>query len=93
MLIEGYNVSSMFLYQELKATAQALQEAINKLQHEYKRLSQVTIVEDEQDPNKLSTSEQKLVRLCSRNRRCLSRVRHASSFFLRIPIDALILIV
>ncbi|XP_041458450.1 uncharacterized protein LOC121410429 isoform X2 [Lytechinus variegatus] len=61
---------------ELKATATALQDAINKLQHEYKRLSQITIGsgDEEQDPNKLSTSEQKLVRLCSRNRRCLSRL-------------------
>ncbi|XP_071478060.1 uncharacterized protein [Diadema antillarum] len=63
--------------EELKATAQALQEAINKLQHEYKRLSQITIGsadDEDQDPNKLSNSEQKLVRLCSRNRRCLSRL-------------------
>ncbi len=63
-----------------------MQEAINKLQHEYKRLSQVMLFDGTHDNCEVvdeikqsngggfSASEQKLAKLCVRNRKCLSRV-------------------
>ncbi|XP_072026090.1 uncharacterized protein [Amphiura filiformis] len=73
--------------QELEETARALQEAINKLQHEYKRLSQVMLFDEAHSSTNsepvetnqtngggFSLSEQKLAKLCVRNRKCLSRL-------------------
>ncbi|XP_071816163.1 uncharacterized protein [Apostichopus japonicus] len=67
--------------QELTATAMTIQDAISNLQHEYKRTSQVSESTDDGGENyhgnKLHPPHHKLVRLCSRNRRCLSRLLSA----------------
>ncbi len=59
---------------ELEDTARVFQDAIHKLQHEYKRLSSVQYSDEEEDGGSFATSEQKLNKLCVRNRKCLSRL-------------------
>ncbi|XP_022101203.1 uncharacterized protein LOC110984894 isoform X2 [Acanthaster planci] len=59
---------------ELEDAAHVLQDAINKLQHEYKRLSSVQYSDEEDNNNQFTSSEQKLAKLCLRNRKCLSRL-------------------
>ncbi|XP_071784513.1 uncharacterized protein [Asterias amurensis] len=59
---------------ELEDTARVFQDAIHKLQHEYKRLSHIQYSDEEEDGGSFATSEQKLNKLCVRNRKCLSRL-------------------
>ncbi|XP_071960359.1 uncharacterized protein [Antedon mediterranea] len=61
--------------QDLQLLVRSLQDAITRLQREYKRLSQTGYAEDGQATySRLSMSKQRLVELCKRNRRCLSKL-------------------
>ncbi|XP_033106737.1 uncharacterized protein LOC117108722 [Anneissia japonica] len=61
--------------QDLELLVRSLQDAIARLQREYKRLSQTAQADDGQATySQLSMSKQRLVELCKRNRRCLSKL-------------------